>query len=137
MRRLLHLLVIAVMVLVVTAAPVLAQEAVPNYSTVKGELDMLAGAMDKTASTVLFTYVPGEGATFVMTVNSNEPEAMRSLLSRTAQFFVPAVTSVPDTERFTFAVRHDIFDEWELILTLTKGDAGNPDAWTWYFSEGE
>ena len=136
MKRIIEV-ALAVMMVALCSIAVTAQEAVPNYSEIKAELDALAGALDKAAGTVLFTYLPGEGATFVMTMNSNDPDSIRSLFARVAQFFVPSATSVPDNERFTFAARYDLWDEWELILTMRKADASNPDAWKWYFSRGK
>ncbi len=108
---------------------------IPNWVTLRQDIEMLKGSLESIADRVMATYLPGYGMVFVCSSSFKELSVVKPRLERALYFIAPIIVSLPTSERLAivyYSVPGD--PDWELTYVSKASATADPETWDVYIN---
>jgi hypothetical protein len=124
---------LVVLVAISSAAMASEPKTIPNWNTLRQDMELFKGAFEKVADmSVLNTYLPGYGVVFMGRCSFAKIEDVQRQVERILTFITPTIASLPDGEKVAVAVYSSGFPAWELMCVTAAGTSGDSATWEVY-----
>ena len=132
-RSFVVVLLVALLLLGSVAVSASEPKTIPNWASLRSDMELFKGALKTIGSDVMNTILPGYGVIFILQ-SYKKVEDVQLQIERALVYITPTIASLPVDERIAVVCYCLSYPGTELMYVSKAGTSANPETWDVYLN---